>query len=143
MPGLQQKIGWARYPRVVAGKPSRPPLGGFNIGISSKSKHQELDVAAATCIVQPGNQIFAAEKGGNPPTLARLYDDIDKEQYPFAAVLRESINDAAPRPVSPAYLDLSLAVQQTLVPLKGINPPKTANALRDLAKLALKGEAVL
>ncbi len=143
VPGLQEKIGWARYPQVVAGMPSRPPLGGFNIGISSKSKHQDLDVAAATCIVQPNNQIFAAEKGGNPPTLARLYDDIDKKQYPFASVLRESINDAAPRPVSPAYLDLSLAVQETLVPLKGINPPKTANALRDLAKLALKGEAVL
>ena len=43
--GLQQKIGWARYPRVVADMPSRPPLGGFNIGISSKSKHQDLDVA--------------------------------------------------------------------------------------------------
>jgi hypothetical protein len=34
-------------------------------------------------------------------------------------------------------------VQETLVPLKSINPPKTANKLRDLAKLALKSEAVL
>lgn len=143
VPGFQAKIGWARYPRVVDGKPSRPPLGGFNIGISSRSKQQALDVQAATCIVQPNNQIFAAEKGGNPPTLSRLYDDIDKKQYPFASVLRESINDAAPRPVSPAYNDLSLAVQETLVPFKGINPPSTAKKLRDLAKLALKSEAVL
>jgi multiple sugar transport system substrate-binding protein len=143
IPGFQQKIGWARYPEVVAGKPSRPPLGGFNIGISDKSKHKDLDVQAATCIVQPSNQIFAAEKGGNPPTLSALYDQIDKKQYPFADVLRDSINDAAPRPVSPAYNDLSLAVQETLVPLKGINPPSTAKKLRDLAKLALKSEAVL
>jgi multiple sugar transport system substrate-binding protein len=141
--GLQADLGWARYPEVIAGKPSKPPLGGFNIGIASHSKHKALDVAAAACIVQPKNQLDAAEKGGNPPTLSNLYDKIDKKQYPFAALLRESINDAAPRPVTPAYNDISLAVQETLVPLKAINPPKTANKLRDLAKLALKSEAVL
>ncbi len=141
--GIADKIGWARFPRVDANKPSRPPLGGFNIGISSHSSHKELDVAAAKCLVQDGNQLFAAEKGGNPPTKAALYDKIDKKQYPFADVLRESINDAAPRPVSPAYNDLSLAVQETLVPLASINPPQTAKDLRDLAKQALKSEAVL
>jgi multiple sugar transport system substrate-binding protein len=140
---LQKKLGWARYPEVIAGKPSKPPLGGFNIGIASHSKHKDLDVKAAACIIQPSNQLFAAEKGGNPPTLSALYDKIDKKQYPFAQLLRDSINDAAPRPVSPAYNDLSLAVQETLVPLSGINPPKTATKLRDLAKLALKSEAVL
>ncbi len=143
VPGLQENLGWARYPEVIAGKPSRPPLGGFNIGISSHSKRKALDVQAATCIVQPSNQLFAAEKGGNPPTLSALYDKIDKKIYPFASVMRESINDAAPRPVSPAYNDLSLAVQETLVPLASINPPKTAKDLRSLAKQALKSEAVL
>ena len=141
--GLQKDIGWARFPEVVAGKPSKPPLGGFNIGIASHSKHHDLDVAAAQCIVQPKNQLDAAEKGGNPPTLSSLYDKIDKKQYPFAALLRQSINDAAPRPTTPAYNDISLAVQETLVPLSSINPPKTAAKLRDLAKLALKSEAVL
>jgi multiple sugar transport system substrate-binding protein len=143
VPGLQAKIGWARFPRVVADKPSRPPLGGFNIGVSSHSPHKNVDFAAAACIVQPDNQIYAAEKGGNPPTLGSLYDKIDKKQYPFASVLRESINDAAPRPVTPAYNDISLAVQDTLVPLSSINPPKTAKDLRNLAKQALKSEAVL
>jgi multiple sugar transport system substrate-binding protein len=141
--GLQADIGWARFPEVIAGKPSKPPLGGFNIGIASHSQHKAADVAAAQCIVQPANQLDAAEKGGNPPTLSNLYDKIDKKQYPFAALLRESINDAAPRPVTPAYNDISLAVQETLVPLKSINPPKTAKDLRDLAILALKSEAVL
>jgi multiple sugar transport system substrate-binding protein len=141
--GLQADLGWARFPEVIAGKPSKPPLGGFNIGIASHSKHHDLDVSAAECIVQPKNQLDAAEKGGNPPTLSALYDQIDKKQYPFADLLRQSINDAAPRPVTPAYNDISLAVQETLVPLKSINPPKTADKLRNLAKLALKSEAVL
>jgi multiple sugar transport system substrate-binding protein len=143
VPGFQAKIGWARFPQVVAGKPSRPPLGGFNIGVAAHSKHKALDYAAADCIVQPNNQLFAAEKGGVPPTLSALYVKIDKKQYPFAAVLRESINDAAPRPISPAYNDLSLAVQESLVPLKSINPPNTATRLRNLTNQALKSEAVL
>ena len=31
---FQKNMGWARYPRTDAGKPSRPPLGGINIGVS-------------------------------------------------------------------------------------------------------------
>jgi multiple sugar transport system substrate-binding protein len=143
VPGLQKNLGWARYPEVVAGEKSRPPLGGFNIGIAKHSKHHDVDVAAAACIVQDSNQLYAAAKGGNPPTKGALYDKISKDLYPFANVLRDSINDAAPRPVTPAYNDISLAVQETLVPLAQINPEKKANSLRTLAKEALKSEAVL
>ena len=57
--------------------------------------------------------------------------------------MRESIQDAAPRPVSPAYNDLSLAVQDTIVPFGSINPEKDAKNLRSLMQEALKSEAVL
>lgn len=141
---LQSVLGWARFPRVEADRPSRPPLGGFNLGISNHSKHFDLDVKAITCLRGSDNQKFAAINGGNPPTLAALYDDSQlRKVYPFADVMRESINDAAPRPVSPAYNDLSLAVQDTIVPFAGINPDKAANNLRSLMKEALKSEAVL
>ena len=141
---LQSVLGWARFPRVEADRPSKPPLGGFNLGISKHSKHYDLDVKAITCLRESDNQKFAAINGGNPPTLAALYDDAAlRKVYPFADVMRESINDAAPRPVSPAYNDLSLAVQDTIVPFKSINPDKDANNLRSLMKEALKSEAVL
>jgi multiple sugar transport system substrate-binding protein len=141
---LQSVLGWARFPRVEADRPSRPPLGGFNLGISSHSKHFDLDVQAITCIRGSDNQKFAAINGGNPPTLAALFDDADlRKVYPFADVMRESIQDAAPRPVSPAYNDLSLAVQDTIVPFGGINPEKDAKSLHSLMQEALKSEAVL
>jgi multiple sugar transport system substrate-binding protein len=141
---LQSVLGWARFPRVMADKPSRPPLGGFNLGISSHSKHFDLDVQAITCIRGSDNQKFAAINGGNPPTLAALFDDAAlRKVYPFADVMRESIQDAAPRPVSPAYNDLSLAVQDTIVPFGGINPEKDAKSLHSLLQEALKSEAVL
>jgi len=72
-----------------------------------------------------------------------VFDQLTTEQYPFKDVLRESINDAAPRPVSPAYNDLSLAVQNTIHPLSGINPSADTTRLRELSQQALKSEAVL
>ena len=39
-------IGWARYPRVFADRPSAPPLGGANLGVGAFSKHPDQAVAA-------------------------------------------------------------------------------------------------
>jgi multiple sugar transport system substrate-binding protein len=143
VPGLQQKLGWARFPRVNADQPSRPPLGGFNLSVAASSKHKDAAFSAISCIRQPSNQLYAAEQGGNPPTLSSVYDQLTTDKYPFKDVLRSSINDAEPRPVSPAYNDLSLAVQNVIHPLNGINPSSDATKLRDLVREALKSEAVL
>lgn len=143
VPGLQQKLGWARFPRVDANIPSKPPLGGFNLSVGASSKHKDLAFQAIECIRQPSNQLFAAEQGGNPPTLGSVYDQLTPDKYPFKDVLRDSIQNAAPRPVSPAYNDLSLAVQNTIHPLASINPQSDATRLRDLCRQALKSEAVL
>ena len=67
-PDVFKQMGAARYPEVVPGKPSKPPLGGINLGISSYSAHSKEAFDAATCLVQPENQITAAELGGLPPT---------------------------------------------------------------------------
>ena len=40
VPGLQEKIGWARYPRLVAGKPSRPA--------ARRLQHRDLESQQAT-----------------------------------------------------------------------------------------------
>jgi multiple sugar transport system substrate-binding protein len=143
VPDLQKKLGWARFPRVYPNVPSRPPLGGFNLSVGASSPHKDLAFQAIQCIRQPANQLFAAQNGGNPPTTSAVYDQLTIAQYPFKELLRESINDAAPRPVSPAYNDLSLAVQNTIHPLSGISPSSDASKLRDLSQQALKSEAVL
>jgi len=143
VPDLQKKLGFARFPRVYPNVPSRPPLGGFNLSVGASSPHKDLAFQAIQCIRQPANQLFAAQQGGNPPTTSAVYDQLTTAQYPFKELLRESINDAAPRPVSPAYNDLSLAVQNTIHPLSGISPSSDASKLRDLSQQALKSEAVL
>ena len=45
------------------------------------------------------------------PVLAKIYDDQDLiDKYPFLPALKESLENAQPRPVSPYYAGISKAV---------------------------------
>jgi multiple sugar transport system substrate-binding protein len=139
--GFQKKIGWARFPRTVASLPSRPPLGGINIGVGAYTKKSGLAFQAAQCLAQPKNQVVASSKGGLPPTTEAAYNDpAVKKGFPFAALLRESINAAGPRPVEPAYSDVSLAIQKTFHPEEGIQPSKLPDQLKGRLKKAAEGK---
>ncbi len=138
---FQKNMGWARYPRTEKDEPSRPPLGGINIGVSTYSKKRDLAFDAAECLAQGKHQAIAAEKGGLPPTTESVYNTPQvKKAYPFAALLRESIEAAAPRPVTPAYSDISLAVQKTFSPPDGIDPNGIVGKLRDRMEKAAEGK---
>ena len=139
--GFQEKIGWALYPRTDKDKPSRPPLGGINIGVSEFSSNPDLAFEAAECIANEDHQAVAAELGGLPPTTESVYDDPKvQEAFPFADELRESIDNAAPRPVTPAYSDISLAVQKTYHPPEGVDPDGILDTVRDRIEKAGQGE---
>ena len=125
-------MAWARWPGVDPDQKSRVTLGGINLGVGSYSENPDLATEAALCLAQPDNQVIASEKGGLPPTNEKLYDDEKiKKAFPFADLLRETLADGVPRPVTPAYSDISLAIQQTLHPPQDIDPPKTIEDLRD------------
>jgi multiple sugar transport system substrate-binding protein len=146
-PDVQKNTGIARYPEVVAGMPSRPPIGGFNIGVSSFSEEPELAFEAATCITSPQGQLKATELDGLPPSNQTLYTDpIVTEAYPgFAQLVKQSIDDAATRPLTPAYTDLSLAIQRTLHPPSKIDPDDVTSIYDELksnAEDAVKREGL-
>jgi multiple sugar transport system substrate-binding protein len=146
-PDVQKNTGIARYPEVVAGMPSRPPIGGFNIGVSSFSEEPELAFEAATCITSPQGQLTATELDGLPPSNQTLYTDpVVTEAYPgFAQLVKQSIDDAATRPLTPAYTDLSLAIQRTLHPPSKIDPEDVTSIYDELksnAEDAVKREGL-
>jgi multiple sugar transport system substrate-binding protein len=139
--GFQDKIGWALYPRTDKDKPSRPPLGGFNIAVSAYSSKQELAFEAAECLASPENQALSAELGGLPPTTESVYEDPKVQKaFPFADVLRESIDNAGPRPVTPAYSDISLAIQKSFHPPDAVDPDGIVERLRDRIEKAVEGK---
>ena len=139
----------AKYPAIDPGTPSAPPLGGVNLGVSAFSKNQDLAWKAVECLVGAENQLATAEAGGLPPVREDLYDSKQIEKvYPgFSQIIRESIADAAARPSeSPAYQDISLAIQNAVHPTTEIDPDDpsaTYDELRELLEQAINREGLL
>jgi multiple sugar transport system substrate-binding protein len=148
-PDVFENMGAAKFPAVDESRPSAPPLGGINIGVSAYSDKKDIAFEAIECMVQPQNQITIAEMGGLPPVREDIYDQPEIEKiYPgFADLIRQSIADAAPRPSeSPAYQDLSLAIQRALHPTDDINPDDlepSYDRLKDYVERAVKREGLL
>jgi multiple sugar transport system substrate-binding protein len=147
-PDIQKQMGFARYPATVAGETSKPPLGGFNIGVSSFSDEPELAFEAATCINSDQSQLTATELDGLPPTRSTLYTEkVVQDAFPgFATLIRESIEDASVRPLTPAYTDVSLAVQRSLHPPDKIDPDDVGPIYEELKQNvedAVKREGLL
>ncbi|HEV7807600.1 MAG TPA: extracellular solute-binding protein [Solirubrobacteraceae bacterium] len=148
-PSVFEVMAAAQYPQVDESKPSKPPIGGINIGVSAFSKHPDQAFAATQCLIKPDNQLEVAKLGGLPPVRSDVYDrpEIDKIYPGFADVIRDSIQSAAPRPSeSPAYQDLSLAIQRAIHPPTDIDPKNPGPAydkLRDYVEKAIKREGLL
>ena len=139
----------AKYPQVDPARDSKPPIGGINIGVSAFSKHPQEAFAASECLVKPENQLEVAKLGGLPPVRSDVYDkpEIDKIYPGFAEIVHDSIQDAAARPSqSPAYQDLSLAIQRAIHPPTQIdaeNPQAAYERLREFVLKAIKREGLL
>ena len=147
-PDVAKNMGFAKYPRVVPSEPSRPPLGGFNLGVSAFSDHPEEAFDAAACLSNPDSQLTATELDGLPPSNQTLYTDkVVKKAYPgFAQLVQRSIDAAGPRPATPAYQDVSLAIQRSLHPPSSIDlddVTSSYDALRSDLEDAVKREGLL
>ena len=121
-PDVFKNMGYARFPGVDANTPSKPPLGGFNLAVSSYSGNKDVAFEAATCLSNKDSQKTAVELDGLPPSRSDLYTDKTvTSAYPgFAELVRESIEAAGPRPVTPAYQDVTSAIQRALHPPESI-----------------------
>jgi multiple sugar transport system substrate-binding protein len=144
-PDLVPKIGFAPWPRVVPDLPSRPTLGGFNLGVGAYTKHPAEAFDAVTCLVNEESQVRNAAEGGLPPTIATLYQNptVRDALSGFADILLETIRRAAVRPVTPAYNDVSLVIQRTLHPESNINPDRTAKELKTALDKALRSGGLI
>jgi multiple sugar transport system substrate-binding protein len=143
-PKIAAQMGYARYPAVTAGMPSRVTIGGLNLGVSSYSKHAADAFAAAACLRNAAHQKAGAIKGGLPPTLSALYDDPSlAKPYPFHQLIKEQLATASVRPQTPLYSDVSLAIQKTLSPPSAIDVTKIVSALESELKKALSSSDLI
>ncbi len=139
-PEVFENMGYVPYPGIGDNVPGRAPLGGINVGVSAYSQEPEESFEAALCLRRDEHAIQYAAKGGLPPTVESLYQDPRlKESYPFSEALLVGLKNGVPRPVSPAYSDISLAIQQTVHPPREIDPQQTIENLKQRLATVAEG----
>jgi multiple sugar transport system substrate-binding protein len=137
-------VGWARYPQTVKGEASKPPFGGIELGVNAASTHPALAWDAIKCITTPEHQKAYMLGTGNPAADKSVYDDPEiKKQFPMADLIRSSLEESAPRPLTQYYGDVSSAIQRVYSPPSSVNPATTPHQATDLIQSVLKGEALL
>lgn len=146
-PQIAKQMGAAPFPRVNS-NPAKPPLGGFNLAVNSYSDNKDLAFEAAACLAGKKSQLTAVELDGLPPSRADLYSgEVVRKAYPgFAGLVKQMVEAAGPRPTTPAYQDVSSALQRTLHPPEKIDPEDTEptyEELRSNLESAVKREGLL
>jgi multiple sugar transport system substrate-binding protein len=137
-------IGWARYPRIDAGRPSAPPLGGINLAMGAFTEHPSQALAAVKCITSLRSNAQYMVDSGNPAARGAAYDDpAVRAAFPMADLIRESINDAGPRPITPYYGDVSVSVQRNWHPSTAVTAPQTPQQTDTYMSEVLSGERLL
>jgi trehalose/maltose transport system substrate-binding protein len=137
-------MGYALFPGVVPGTPPKVSIGGYNLGISAFSQHPDLAFKAAECLIKPSNQSRNAIKGGLAPVAASIYDQpAFAKAYPFHQLIKQQLQNYGIRPQTPAYADVTLAIQKTLSPTSSIQPSTVVNTLANKIKLSLSSAALL
>lgn len=97
-------------PIVGPDGPGASTLGGYNNGINTYSEYQATALDFIKFIQSEENQKSFAEQSF-PPVLASVYDDAAlAEQFPYLPTLKEALENAQPRPVTPFYAAISKAI---------------------------------
>ncbi len=118
----------------VAELPGPSALGGWNLGISSCSEHQETAREFIKFITSETNQRRLFEQAGFAPTIAKLYQDPElRQRFPYLDVLQRSIERSRDRPVTRYYDDVSGAIQE-YVSTALAQPERTDAMIDDLAR---------
>ncbi|MFG3548772.1 ABC transporter substrate-binding protein [Streptomyces sp. NPDC047725] len=92
--------------------PGTSVLGGSNLAVAAHARHPDSAARLIAYLTSERVQRQVLTRGALPPVRADLYEDPELVRaFPYLPTLRESVLAAAPRPKSPRYDQVSLAVQ--------------------------------
>ncbi|TQK50114.1 carbohydrate ABC transporter substrate-binding protein (CUT1 family) [Streptomyces sp. SLBN-118] len=87
-------------------------LGGSNLAVNAGSRHQKSANELIAYLTSERVQRQVLTQGSLPPVRAALYSDPALvRRFPYLPTLKQSVLTAKPRPKSPRYEQVSLAVQ--------------------------------
>jgi multiple sugar transport system substrate-binding protein len=103
-------------------------LGGHNMVISANSKNPGAMLKFIDFMTSQQRLTMNAVKWSKAPTIAAVYDDPKvKKALPFAAEMKQAVEQAKSRPVSPVYPQISEAIFKNVnAALAGSTSPQAA-----------------
>lgn len=143
-PDIAAKVKWAPYPAITGTGPGPSPLGGTNLAVSSYTENPAEAFDAALCLRDRESQKIAAIEDGLPPTIRQIYSDRQLARaYPMSQAILDALRNAAPRPKTPSYQNISTTASAILSPPAAIDPPRDLTRLRREMSNALQSRGVL
>jgi multiple sugar transport system substrate-binding protein len=155
-PYVYALIGTSNYPKLkpeqvgvselpsADGKPGNGTVGDQPLYISTSSKNPDAAWKFIEFVTASEQQKFRALEGSYLPTRSALFDDPEiQNTVPVVALAKVALQHTRPRPVSPYYSDMSLAMQEQFnASLKGdITPEKAARTLKsELENIIQQGQ---
>ena len=129
---VKDKFGMTALPGKSG--PGASSLGGHNTAVSVYSKHKATALDFVKFLTSEETEKFYATQGSLAPVLGSLYEDKELvAKLPYLPVLKTSIENAVPRPVTPFYPAVTKAIQDNAY--SAIKGEKTVeNALSDMQK---------
>lgn len=108
------KVAVAPLPHFAGGK-SAACLGGYQLGINANSKKREAAIEFLTWMSSPETQTRLALNFGLAPSRPAIFQDAKlKAEQPFMASLQSVFTGATPRPITPQYAKVTLALQSSI-----------------------------
>ncbi|HEY9354802.1 MAG TPA: ABC transporter substrate-binding protein [Arthrobacter sp.] len=129
---VKDKLGMTALPGKDG--PGASSLGGHSAAVSVYSKNKATALDFVKFLVDAEQQKFFATQGSLAPVLGDLYEDQALvAKLPYLPVLKTSIENAVPRPVTPFYPAVTQAIQEnSYAALKG--EKSAEQALSDMQK---------
>lgn len=129
---VKDKLGMTALPGEDG--PGASSLGGHSAAVSVYSKNKATALDFVKFLVEEEQQKFFATQGSLAPVLGDLYEDQELvAKLPYLPVLKTSIENAVPRPVTPFYPAVTQAIQEnSYAALKG--EKSAEQALSDMQK---------
>jgi multiple sugar transport system substrate-binding protein len=129
---VKDKLGLAALPGEDG--PGASSLGGHNLAVSVYSKNKATALDFLKFMTSEETEKFYATQGSLAPVLGSLYEDPELvAKLPYLPVLKTSIENAVPRPVTPFYPAVTKAIQENAY--SAIKGEKTVeSALSDMQK---------
>jgi multiple sugar transport system substrate-binding protein len=121
------QVGVSQLPSAD-GEPGNGTVGDQPLYINANSPRKEAAWAFIEFLTAPEQQRLRATEGSFLPTRIALYEDEEvQESVPVLGFAREALQNTRPRPVSPYYSDMSLAIAEEFnQALKGDESPEEA-----------------